>query len=140
MILFVVNDAFILLICNELSCIDQGNQLRIIINTMNINTILQPSNFNVFLHGYANCLMIFQEDFLSNPYPPLEDSNHQKMIICVKIYNYKLQLVIPLGLTILQLRMYGLFVDKKYLLTRIHISIKKSLKMTAENIFVLRIY
>ena len=39
---------FYLLICNELSCIDQGNQLLI----MNIITILQPSNFIVFLHVF----------------------------------------------------------------------------------------
>ena len=42
---------FYLLIRNELSCIDQGDQLLIITNTMNIITIVQPSNFNVFLHG-----------------------------------------------------------------------------------------
>ena len=41
---------FSLLICNELSCNDQGNQLIIITNTMNIIKILQLSNFNVFLH------------------------------------------------------------------------------------------
>ena len=41
---------FCLLICSELSCIDPGNQLLII--NMNIITILQPSNFNVSLHGY----------------------------------------------------------------------------------------
>ena len=52
MISFVENAAFIFLICNELSCIDQGNQWLIITNTMNIITILQPLNFNVFLHGY----------------------------------------------------------------------------------------
>ena len=52
---------FYLLICNELSCIDQGNQLPIITNTMNIITFLQPSNFNVFLHGY-----FLQCRFLSN--------------------------------------------------------------------------
>ena len=40
-----------LLIFNELSCIDPGNQLVKITNTMNIITILQSSNFNVFLHG-----------------------------------------------------------------------------------------
>ena len=39
---------FYLLICNELSFIDQGNQLPILTNTMNIITILQPSNLNVF--------------------------------------------------------------------------------------------
>ena len=39
-----------LLICNELSCIDQGYQLLVITNTMNIITI--TSNLNVFLHGY----------------------------------------------------------------------------------------
>ena len=43
---------FYLLICNELLCIDQGNQLLIITNTINIITFLQPSNLNVFLHGY----------------------------------------------------------------------------------------
>ena len=43
---------FYLLICNELSCIDLGNRLLIITNTMNIITITEPSNFNVFLHGY----------------------------------------------------------------------------------------
>ena len=39
---------FYLLICNELFCIDQGNQLITI-------TILQQSNFNVFLHDYSQC-------------------------------------------------------------------------------------
>ena len=34
---------FYLLVCNELSCIDQGNQLLIIKNTMNMVAILQPS-------------------------------------------------------------------------------------------------
>ena len=49
---FVENVVFYLLICNELSCIDQKNQLlKIITNTMNIITILQLSNFDVFLHG-----------------------------------------------------------------------------------------
>ena len=43
---------FYLLIYNELSFIDQGNQLQIITNTMNMITILTPSNFTVFLHGY----------------------------------------------------------------------------------------
>ena len=43
---------FYLLICNELFCIKQGNQLLIITNTMNIITILQQTNFNVFLHCY----------------------------------------------------------------------------------------
>ena len=43
---------FYLLICNELSCIDQKNELLIITNTMNIITILQLSNFNLFLRGY----------------------------------------------------------------------------------------
>ena len=42
---------FHLLKCSELSCIDQENLLLIITNTMKIITILQPSNFNVFLHG-----------------------------------------------------------------------------------------
>ena len=37
---------FYLLICNELSCIDRGNQLLIITNAMNIITILQPSNYS----------------------------------------------------------------------------------------------
>ena len=46
---FVANAVFI---CNELYCFDQGNQLLIITNAMNIITILQTSNFNVFLHGY----------------------------------------------------------------------------------------
>ena len=43
---------FHLLICNELSCIVQGNQLLLIINAMNTITIMQPSNFYVSLHGY----------------------------------------------------------------------------------------
>ena len=43
---------FHLLICNELSCNDPENQLLIITNTMNIITIIQSSNFDVFLHGY----------------------------------------------------------------------------------------
>ena len=43
---------FYLLIFNELSYIDQGNQLLIITDTMYIITILQPSNFHVFLYGY----------------------------------------------------------------------------------------
>ena len=42
---------FYLLICNDL--IDPGNQLLIITNTMKIIAILQPSNLNVFLHGYS---------------------------------------------------------------------------------------
>ena len=37
-----------LLICNDLACIDQGDKLMIITNTMNIIIIMQPSNFNVF--------------------------------------------------------------------------------------------
>ena len=41
-----------LLICNELSCIDQGNQLLAITTKMNIIIILQLLNINVFLHGY----------------------------------------------------------------------------------------
>ena len=40
-------------IFNELTGIDQQNQLLIITNTMNIIIILQPSNFNVFLHGHS---------------------------------------------------------------------------------------
>ena len=43
---------FYFLVYKELSIIGLENQLLIIKNTMNINTILQPSNFNVFLHGY----------------------------------------------------------------------------------------
>ena len=35
-----------------MSCICPGNQLLIIINTIKVITILQPLNFNVFLHGY----------------------------------------------------------------------------------------
>ena len=31
--------------------IDEENELLIITNTINIITILQPSNLNVFLHG-----------------------------------------------------------------------------------------
>ena len=50
MIPFVANDVF-LLILNEMYCIDQGNQSLIITNTMNIITVLHPSNFHVFLHG-----------------------------------------------------------------------------------------
>ena len=38
---------FYLLIYNEFYCIEQGNQLLMITNTMNIITILQSSNFNV---------------------------------------------------------------------------------------------
>ena len=41
---------FCLLIFNELSCIDPGNQLLVKTNTINIITILEPSNFKVFLH------------------------------------------------------------------------------------------
>ena len=55
---------FYLLNCNELSCIDQGNKLLIITNTMNIITILQPSNFNVFLHGYFLQCSHFSISFL----------------------------------------------------------------------------
>ena len=43
---------FYLLICNELSCIVQVNQLLITTNTMNMITILYPSNLNAFLHSY----------------------------------------------------------------------------------------
>ena len=43
---------FYLLICNELSCIDPGNQLLIITKTINIIKILQPSNSKVFLYDY----------------------------------------------------------------------------------------
>ena len=50
---------FYLLICNELSCIDPGYQLLIITNTMKRIKILQPSNFNVYLHGYVSqCIVI----------------------------------------------------------------------------------
>ena len=49
-----------LFICNELYCIDQGDQLLIITNTMNIITILLSSNFNVFLNGYSlQCIPIY---------------------------------------------------------------------------------
>ena len=47
-----------LLICNELLCIDPGNQLLIITNTMNKITILHPSNFNVLLHGYVYSVVL----------------------------------------------------------------------------------
>ena len=43
---------FYFLICNDLSCNDQGNELLIITNTINIITILQLLNLNVFLQGY----------------------------------------------------------------------------------------
>ena len=43
---------FYLLIYNELSCINTGNQLHAMTNKTNINTILQSSNFNVVSHGY----------------------------------------------------------------------------------------
>ena len=53
---FIENVVFYLLIYNELSNIDQ---LLMIKNTMNIITILQPSNFIVFLHGYfLQCMII----------------------------------------------------------------------------------
>ena len=39
---------FYLLICNELSFINLGDKLLIITNTMNLITILKPSNLNVF--------------------------------------------------------------------------------------------
>ena len=45
---FVSNAAFICWF--EMNCL--GNQLQILTKTMNIITILQPSKFNVFLHGY----------------------------------------------------------------------------------------
>ena len=43
---------FYLLICNEFSCIDKGNQLLIITNTINSITTLHPSNLTVYLHDY----------------------------------------------------------------------------------------
>ena len=43
---------FYLLIYNELSCNDQGIKLLIITNTINVITILQLLNLNVFLQGY----------------------------------------------------------------------------------------
>ena len=43
--------SFYLLICNNFSCIEQGNRLLVIKNTVKIITILQPSNLNVFLYG-----------------------------------------------------------------------------------------
>ena len=47
-----------MLICNELSCIYQGNKQVIITNTMNTIATLQSSKFNVFLHGYVlQCTM-----------------------------------------------------------------------------------
>ena len=49
---------FYLLMYNELFCIDQGNQLLIITNTMNIIKILQPYNFNVFLHQLVTSIMV----------------------------------------------------------------------------------
>ena len=53
---------FYLLICNELSCIDLGNQLLIIINTMDINTIMKPSNFNVLLQDcFLQCIRKMSE-------------------------------------------------------------------------------
>ena len=66
---------FYFFICNKLICIDHGNQLLMMTNTMNI-TILQPSNFNVFLHDYFFSLYtkfygILYEEFVStyiNPF------------------------------------------------------------------------
>ena len=58
------NRCFYLLIRNELSCIDQECQLLIMTNTMNIITILQSLNFNVFLHGYFLQLDYFLKNFL----------------------------------------------------------------------------
>ena len=54
--------SFYLLICNELTCIDQGNQLLIITKTINIFTILQPLNFNIFLHGYCLQCIIYKNE------------------------------------------------------------------------------
>ena len=53
MIPFIANAVFIcwFAIFCILNYIDQGNQL-LIINTIDIITIMQPSNLNVFLHGY----------------------------------------------------------------------------------------
>ena len=68
MISFVENAAFIFLICNELSCIDQGNQWLIITNTINIITIQRPSNFNVFLYvcNFKNLLQIIYQKYMIN--------------------------------------------------------------------------
>ena len=53
---------FYLMIFNELSCIDQRNQLLIIINTMDINTIMKPSNFNVLLQDcFLQCIRKMSE-------------------------------------------------------------------------------
>ena len=51
---------FYLLICNELSWIDEGNQLLITTNTKNMITILQPLNFNVLLHDYFLTVQLIQ--------------------------------------------------------------------------------
>ena len=54
-----------MLICNELSCIDQGTQLLIITNTMNITTAIQQFNFNIFLHRYFIQCIFPRSDFFS---------------------------------------------------------------------------
>ena len=50
---------FYLFICNGLFCIDQENQLLIMTNTMNIITILQPSNFNVIYLNFLSYIKNF---------------------------------------------------------------------------------
>ena len=58
-------DKYLLLICNELSCIDHGNQLLIITNAMNVIKIQQPLHFNVFLHGYfLQCRVVLSLDII----------------------------------------------------------------------------
>ena len=42
-----------------MSCINPENEFLIIKNTLNVITILQPSNFNVFLHVYfLQCIFL----------------------------------------------------------------------------------
>ena len=70
---------FYLFICNELSCINRENQLLMIRNTMNIVIILQPSKFNVFLHGY------FLPKYPTCSQPLIEKS----MYFLLNDFNYK---------------------------------------------------
>ena len=59
---------FYFMIFNELSCIVQGNNLLMIKNTMNMITILQPSNLNVFY------MITFKSEGLSYSENLLSDS------------------------------------------------------------------
>ena len=61
MIPFFANAVFTFMICDELSCIDQGNPLLIITNTMNITAILQLSNY---VH-YVLKKLIYQFSYFS---------------------------------------------------------------------------